>query len=456
MKANLQNTKYKIKPIGALPEGDPIHKRNTQRGITLVALIITVIVLLILAMVSIRLIMNGGIIDRAERGTDAYSEAEIKEKIGTAYSEYQLAKYQNGITFRQALANSGINVEESAIAGSDSDVYTVTYNGKDYPVSATGSVGDGVSQWKQNADGSISKGETTGIQVGDTVKYETILAKAENAVDNTKLNQLKSDLANYSGDSSSTDNSSIARDNLTWKVLDVKDGKIRLISATPTNKKIKLQSYNGYNNAVYLIDEACHVLYSSNKGTSKNLKIEDIEEKIDRTQFDYTQYPNSKVDTGKYGGTKEYSSNLKYPNIYINEIGCKAVSSTENKGTLTISEQTNLVTGWLTATDNKLKVTQTLWKRTIENTDFIDTKYNTVILNNLSTYWLSSRSVVCDSSYCGYGCYYIEPGRSVNYIWLYLSSGSTNYDNKNFRPVVTLNSNVQLEPDGTNTWKIVE
>ena len=46
--------------------------QNTQSGITLVALIITIIVLLILAMVSIRLVMNGGIIDRAEKGTQAY------------------------------------------------------------------------------------------------------------------------------------------------------------------------------------------------------------------------------------------------------------------------------------------------------------------------------------------------------------------------------------------------
>ena len=65
--------------------------RNTEHGITLVALIITVIVLLILAIVSIRLVINGGIIDRAEKGTESYSEAEIKEQIKLAYSECQTA-----------------------------------------------------------------------------------------------------------------------------------------------------------------------------------------------------------------------------------------------------------------------------------------------------------------------------------------------------------------------------
>ena len=64
-----------------------------QRAITLVALIITIIVLLILAIVSIRLVMNGGIIDRAERGTQAYSDAEIEEQIKLAYAEWQTAQF---------------------------------------------------------------------------------------------------------------------------------------------------------------------------------------------------------------------------------------------------------------------------------------------------------------------------------------------------------------------------
>ena len=63
------------------------QKLKQSRGITLVALIITIIVLLILAMVSIRLVMNGGIIDRAEKGTKAYTEAEVQEQIKLAYSK---------------------------------------------------------------------------------------------------------------------------------------------------------------------------------------------------------------------------------------------------------------------------------------------------------------------------------------------------------------------------------
>lgn len=51
-----------------------------QKGITLVALIITIIVLLILAMVSISLVMNGGIIERANNAVHNYQASEQDEQ----------------------------------------------------------------------------------------------------------------------------------------------------------------------------------------------------------------------------------------------------------------------------------------------------------------------------------------------------------------------------------------
>ena len=74
-----------------------------ENAITLVALIITIIVLLILAMVSIRLVMNGGIIDRAERGTKAYAEAEIGEQLKLVYAEYQMGQYQTPVDIEARL-----------------------------------------------------------------------------------------------------------------------------------------------------------------------------------------------------------------------------------------------------------------------------------------------------------------------------------------------------------------
>ena len=61
-----------------------------NKGITLVALIITIIVLLILATVSISLVINNGILDKAQHGVDKYSEEEELEQIKLAVSSAML------------------------------------------------------------------------------------------------------------------------------------------------------------------------------------------------------------------------------------------------------------------------------------------------------------------------------------------------------------------------------
>ena len=57
------------------------------------ALIITVIVLLILAMVTISLIINSGIITKSKSAVDSYSEEEMIEQIKLANQEYQMARF---------------------------------------------------------------------------------------------------------------------------------------------------------------------------------------------------------------------------------------------------------------------------------------------------------------------------------------------------------------------------
>ena len=50
-----------------------------EKGITLVALVITIIVLIILAAVSISAVMNTGLITNAENATEKFNTASFKE-----------------------------------------------------------------------------------------------------------------------------------------------------------------------------------------------------------------------------------------------------------------------------------------------------------------------------------------------------------------------------------------
>lgn len=53
---------------------------KAQKGITLVALVITIIVLLILAMVSISLVLQSNIIDHANNSVHVYNAAQTNEQ----------------------------------------------------------------------------------------------------------------------------------------------------------------------------------------------------------------------------------------------------------------------------------------------------------------------------------------------------------------------------------------
>lgn len=58
---------------------------KSNKGITLVALIITIIVLLILAGVSISFVLQGNILGNAEKAVDAYDDAAAEEADNLTY-----------------------------------------------------------------------------------------------------------------------------------------------------------------------------------------------------------------------------------------------------------------------------------------------------------------------------------------------------------------------------------
>ena len=106
--------------------------KNTK-GITLVALIITIIVLLILAMVSINLVINGGIIGKAQNTVNDYKIAEEKEQIQLGYSDYQLALSMGQ---EEDLSVEGATVTEDSTNGwkvkfgTTENEYTLSADGK--------------------------------------------------------------------------------------------------------------------------------------------------------------------------------------------------------------------------------------------------------------------------------------------------------------------------------------
>lgn len=66
---------------------------KAQKGITLVALVITIIVLLILAMVSISIVNQQGLFDRANNAAATHNKAAADEKANITEAEKIIDNY---------------------------------------------------------------------------------------------------------------------------------------------------------------------------------------------------------------------------------------------------------------------------------------------------------------------------------------------------------------------------
>ena len=92
------NQKYQ-KNVGVGVLDNPHFEGKAQKGITLIALVITIIVLLILAGVTINMVLgDDGIIGQAQRASEAQKNADEKEKAQIATGEAKTSEYMAGMT----------------------------------------------------------------------------------------------------------------------------------------------------------------------------------------------------------------------------------------------------------------------------------------------------------------------------------------------------------------------
>ena len=276
------------------------------------------------------------------------------------------------------------------------------------------------------------------MKIGDYIKYKYNSANIDNIVN--ELNE-------YSGSSSNT-TSTLKQEQLNWRVLDIKDGNVRIISEIPTASTITLFGVDGYNNAVYLIDKVCNQLYNSELAVNvQNLKLEDIIEKMTTTAIEQAESYQNKVPV-KYGQEREYKTkNLEYPTIYENEKD--SIIDGNKNGILELSQQQEPIIGSKNASTT-LKVRQTYWYKDMLQTDFNNEIYYNIFISNEKNeafnYWLSTRCVHALTSQVGFDIRRVNEkyiGSSLN-----LCNSARTGEEENtmsFRPVITLKRNVTIE-----------
>ena len=411
-----------------------MREKNNIRGITLIALVITIIVLLILAGVSIAMLTGqNGILTQAQNAKDKteYKNAEEKVRLAVmgAMSDDGTLTVEK---LRTDMANYGGTIEGETFP------VTATVDGKSFTVNANGSVGEIVP-----APEGLEVGTEVTYTPSGTYKWEAEYCSSTKAIgtDDVKLD-------------SSNDNYKISK----WKVLDIKNGKVTLVPEAPTSGTVYLGQAQGYNNGVKLLNDACSNLYgNTSKGIeARSINIEDIE-----------NYMTDDAKNGTNGAYKDnngnatyntqtstpYTTYKKYPTIYAKE-NRSVINGIQNNNGLEKSEQTNLLGRTdESATDGKLEAStsiqpyQTYWYK---DSSFMKTAFKTanngknyydlLMPNGTSTYyWLASRCVNTGSYACGFDVLSVDSGGVFAYD-MYVSFDSTEYASLELFPVVTLSS----------------
>ena len=372
-------------------------KTKEMKGITLVALVITIVVLLILAGVSINTVLgDDGIIKKAKEAAAATKQASAEEEMNRLVLEYQLASKDETLeSFLQEKVTEG-RIDGVTDNGDGTITITKKVEGKDYTITVTKPSSSAQSikikgkRVVANEDGtgenlgeaSTSKGKTLYIMIDSSISggtttvspqvpyavtengtYKFTVIGTVNGTAYTKevsvtVNQFKNsiledinikigDSVNYTYDSagsyslSSTysgysSNQTIAQTTgLTWKVLNVdkENDTVDIISTNPTSSTVTFANILGYNNGPYLMNEICKAQYS-NKTLGVNARsINLLDMEKHLTPTGITNR-NAYTSSVKYGTTKTYTSYTKYPSLYANQKGAGPNITATNASTI--------------------------------------------------------------------------------------------------------------------------
>ena len=478
---------------------------------------------MILAGVSINTVLgDDGIIKKAKEAAAATKQASAEEEMNRLVLEYQLASKDETLeSFLQEKVTEG-RIDGVTDNGDGTITITKKVEGKDYtitvkkPVAPTPSVKVGTIRVVSDSTGagsslgeaSTSKGKTLYIMIESSISGGTTTVSPEvpyavtengtykftvtgtvNGTAYTKevsvtVNQFKNSILNdinikigdsvnytydtanssytleskYSGNSS---NQTIAQTTgLTWKVLNVdkENDTVDIISTNPTSSTVNFYNILGYNNGPYFMNEICKAQYSNKTlgVNARSINLLDMEKHLTAAGIAARNAYSSNV---KYGTTKTYTSNTKYPSLYANQKGAgpnvsSITPSDTTKGNDPYEESkpiatTEPTTDNTSGTGNPLTVTQTYYYIPIN-----DTNYGTAssILANGTPFWVAARYVLTDSDIAGFGLRGADTYTGGDD--MFISDGGTDGYRYALRPVVSLPSSLLTGEQTNGAWNL--
>ena len=468
---------------------------------------------------------NNGIINKAKEASTKSAESSVKEKLGMTLLEYSMRSGSSLEDFLNAKIETG---EIDSVTKQADGTFEVEKDGYIATVNANGTLGDfakagprpAVSGIKvvANANGSgenLPAGKTDegtplyitfthSIEGGTTTvspsipfkvtangTYNFTVTGTVNGETSTKtvsvtVNQYSSkykigDYVNYTYDTASSyslsstysgysSNQTIAQTTgLKWRILNIDEanGTVDLISENPTGTSVYFSNILGYNNGPYLMNEICKAQYS-NKSlgvNARSINLLDMEKHLTAAGIAARNAYKYNSDTAKYGTTKTYTSNTKYPSLYAGQKGAGVNVAEANASTIAqpdISKgndpyeeskaiaKTEPTTDNTSGTGNPLTVTQTYYDIPINEANYGDAGS---VLRNLRFFWVASRFGRTYSDDACFGLRVADTNASGDNV--FYSGGSTNTNNFRLRPVVSLSSSILSETkDASGAWNL--
>ena len=466
---------------------------------------------------------DDGIIKKAKEAAAATRRASAEEDMNRLVLEYQLAKSDETLeSFLQEKVTEG-RIDGVTDNGDGTITITKKVEGKDYtitvkkPVAPTPSVKVGAIRVVSDSTGagsslgeaSTRKGTTLYIMIESTISggtttvspqvpyavtengtYKFTVTGTVNGTTYTKevsveVNQFKNsilndinikigDSVNYTYDpagsyslsstySGSSDQTIAQTTGLTWKVLNVdkENDTVDIISTNPTSSTVYFKNILGYNNGPYLMNEICKAQYSNKTlgVEARSINLLDMEKHLTADGIKARNAYQYNSSTAKYGTTKTYPSNTKYPSLYANQKGAgpnvsSITPSDITKGNDPYEESkpiatTEPTTDNTSGTGNPLTVTQTYYNISIDNTNYGTAS---TVLANGTPFWVAARYVYTDSGNARFGLRFAGTGTYGYY--MFFSDGGTLGGGYALRPVVSLPSSLLTGEKTNDAWNL--
>lgn len=241
-----------------------------------------------------------------------------------------------------------------------------------------------------------------------------------------------------------------------WRVLKIDDssGKIDLIPKSYIKTiTVKFEGYNGYNNAVKLLNDVCNSIYKNEeKGiVARSINIEDIENLMNMSS---SMISNAKNVYG-YGIKNSFS----IPNIFFPKIYEKETLEVNAENPLDKPWKRSRQDGWLYGymiqntsreiTSNYYKLTASEFSNVLGSTNS-DILLNSSIGNN---FWVSSRYVDIRGEYASFGLMAVKNGE-LDCVKLYDIGDNKMSAEMSIMPVVTVDAELITLNNSTFRWQV--